>query len=250
MTKKKIMLIAGCSHSSGSEIDGSQDSVYNRQNSFGNVLAVKMGYTPVNIAEPGSTNPSIARSVLQWFSEKYDSESMEVFVLVSWTDSSRMEVPWEGKTWYGDHNPFNDYNASTGEDYVRINLGWPGGNAEEKIFIAEYQKFMVKNETYLEIVSANLILQLQYFFKSKNINYLMCNSSHMFGKRNIHTNFYLNQIDTTKYYNIEDIEQSFYIKYKNAGYTNPKAKYWHHNETPHALYADELYNFIEASKCL
>jgi len=63
--KKKIMLIAGCSHTAGSEIDGTEDSKYNRLHSYGGILAEKMGYIPVNIAEPGSTNSTIARSVLQ-----------------------------------------------------------------------------------------------------------------------------------------------------------------------------------------
>ena len=119
--KEKIMLIAGCSHASGSEIDGQQDSKFNRQHSFGNILASKFGYNPINMAEPGSTNPTIARSILQWFSEKYDSDSMDVFVLISWTDSSRMEVPWHRKMWFGEHNPFNDFHASTGVDFNRIN---------------------------------------------------------------------------------------------------------------------------------
>lgn len=248
--KEKIMLIAGCSHASGSEIDGSQDSKYNRQHSFGNVLAGKLGYMPINMAEPGSTNPSIARSIIQWFSEKYNSEAMEVFVLIGWTDSTRMEVPWNRKTWYADHSPFYDYHASTGEDYNRINLGWAGTDPDEKIFIADYHKFIAKNENYLEILSANLILQLQYFLQAKQIDYLMCNSSHVFSKRNQFTSFYLDQIDNTKYYEIGDSEKSFYIKYKNAGYTNPKAKYWHHDEIPHGLYADELYKFIGEHKCL
>jgi hypothetical protein len=33
----------------------------------------------------------------------------------------------------------------------------------------------------------------------------------------------------------------------NLGYVNPKAKYGHHSEAPHKLYADELYNFIKAN---
>ena len=248
--KEKIMLIAGCSHASGSEIDGSQDSTFNRQHSFGNILAGKLGYLPVNMAEPGSTNPSIARSIIQWFSEKYDVETMEVFVLIGWTDSTRMEVPWHRKTWYAGHNPFHDYHANSGEDYNRINLGWPGGDPEERTFIAEYHKFIAKNENYLEVLSANIILQLQYFLQAKHIDYLMCNSTHVFSKRNQYTSFYLDQIDNTKYYEVEDSEKSFYIKYKNAGYTNPKAKYWHHDETPHVLYADELHKFIKEQKCL
>jgi hypothetical protein len=117
------------------------------------------------------------------------------------------------------------------------------------MLVPEYQMFMAKNEKYLEISSANSVLQLQYFFKFKNIDYVMCNTMHMFQPKDRHTKFYLEQIDTTKYYNMEDTEQSFYTKYKNLGFTNPKAKYWHHNETPHLMYADELYNFIEANKC-
>ena len=35
--KEKIMLIAGGSDLAGSEIDGSDDSYYNRDNSFGNL---------------------------------------------------------------------------------------------------------------------------------------------------------------------------------------------------------------------
>jgi hypothetical protein len=247
--KEKLMLIAGCSHASGSEIDGTQDSIYNRQHSFGNTLASKLGYKPINMGEPGSTNPTIARSILQWFSENYNSETMDIFVLVSWTDSTRMEIPWDNRIPYGDWNDFQDYHASEGESFNRVTLGWLGSTPEEKMIMSEYHNFIAKNEKYLEILTANLVLQLQYLFKSKNIDYLMCNASYVFNKRDTHTSFYLNQIDSTKYYNMEDITQSFYIKYKNAGYTNPKAKYWHHNETPHALFADELYNFIEANKC-
>jgi hypothetical protein len=44
---------------------------------------------------------------------------------------------------------------------------------------------------------------------------------------------------------MEKNDQSFFIKYKNLGYTNLKAKYWHHDETPHAMFADELFKFIK-----
>jgi hypothetical protein len=246
--KEKIMLIAGDSHSAGAEIDGVQDSYYNRQHSYGNVLAAKLGYKPINIAEGGSTNPTIARSILQWFSEKYDSKTMDVFVLIGWTDSSRMEVPRDRISWYD--NNAGDYCATSGNNFARINMGYPGDDTEEKLFIVDYHKFIAKNEKYLEIVSANSVLQLQYFLQTKNSNYLMSNVMYMFQPRDTHTSFYFEQIDTSKYYHMEDSEQSFYPKYKNAGYTNPKAKYWHHNEIPHSLYADELCNFLEETKCL
>jgi hypothetical protein len=39
-------------------------------------------------------------------------------------------------------------------------------------------------------------------------------------------------------------DEGFWFKYRELGYYNKKAKYWHHDETPHRLYAEELYNSI------
>jgi hypothetical protein len=108
---------------------------------------------------------------------------------------------------------------------------------------------MANNTQYLEIVSANAVLQIQYFLKMHNVDYTMCNVMHMFTSDK-HLDFYTSLIDTTKYMHMDDNELSFYTKYKTEGYTNPKAKYWHHNEVPHRLYADELFNFIGENKCL
>ena len=89
----KIGLVAGCSHSAGAEIDGNEDSLYNRDNSFGSLLCKKLGYEPINIALGGATNSGIARSVLRWINENYKPNEMEVFVCIGWTESSRLEVP-------------------------------------------------------------------------------------------------------------------------------------------------------------
>lgn len=240
---KKIMLIAGCSHAAGAEIDGTQDSVYNRQNSFGNVFANMMGYTPVNIASSASANPTIARLVLEWFSKNYDPTTMKVFVTVAWTESSRMELPSEQGTDYASANQSADWLSFYDRRFLRINQGWPGGDGYEKRVTPYYQKFIASNLTYLEILSANLVLQLQYYFKSLGIDYVMCNTMHMFTK-NSHTEFFLDLIDKKSYIDVDNNDQAFYWKYKNAGYENPKAQYWHHNEEPHRLYAEKLYNFV------
>lgn len=69
---------------------------------------------------------------------------------------------------------------------------------------------------------------------------------HMFTP-NEQLDFYLSLVDQTKYYNMLDNDNAFFWKYRNAGYENPKAKYWHHNEVPHKMYAEELFNFIKAN---
>lgn len=237
------MLIAGCSHAAGSEIDGSEDSNYNRSKSFGNQLAVALGYEPINIAISGASNPTIARSVLEWF-ETNNTDNAEIFVLVSWTESSRMEIPSNNNYDYITGNNSISWFSKTSDDYHRINQGWEGANAEEKKFIKPYHSFIANNLEYLEILSANYVLQLQYFLQNKSIKYLMCNTMHMFGNCR-HLDFYINLIDKTKYLNISSNDEAFYWKYRNLGHNNTKAKYWHHDEAPHKLFAIELYKFIK-----
>lgn len=244
---KKIMLIAGCSHAAGSEIDGSEDSVYNRNNAFGSVLANKLGFEPVNIASNGATNPTIARSIIEWVNCNYDKDSMEVFVLVAWTESSRVEVPVNRECQYQFANPASPWKSLTENLFLRINQGYTGCNEEEKQFISQYHKFIANNLEYLEILSANLVLQIQYFLKANNIDYVMCNTLHNI-KPSKHLKFYLEQIDSKKYLDFDDPDKSFFWYYRNAGYENPKAKYWHHDHIPHTLYAEKLYNFIQNDK--
>lgn len=242
----KKMIIAGCSHAAGSEIDGSEDSTYNRQNSFGNILAKKMSYTPINIASPSATNHTIARSVLEWFSTQYDPAD-EVFVVVAWTESSRMEVPMHRATWYDHHTPHHDWFSTSGRDYIRINSGYPGGTDDERAMIPDYHRFMVNNEIYLQIASANAVLQMQYFLNMHKVGFVMSNTMHMFKPMDHHLKFYIDQIDKTTYMGLYE---SFFWKFRNAGYINEKAKYWHHNEIPHQIYADELYSFIHHGNIL
>ena len=239
------MLVTGCSHSAGSEIDGTSDSLYNRQHAFGNLLAEKMGYRPINIALLAATNMGIARGVLQWFKEQYDPAKHEVFVLVAWAESTRMEVPIKYSTPHHDGNPFIDWYPDKSADYLFINTASASQIEEYDIIIKRTQRFICDNLEYLEVMGATYALQIQYLLKMLNVNYCMCNTGHMFTKEANHMKLYMDLIDTSRYMNMDtDLNESFFWKYKGAGYVNPKAKYFHHGEEPHALYADELYKFI------
>jgi hypothetical protein len=248
---KRILLIAGCSHSAGSEIDGTEDSSYNRSLSYGNLIAKELGYTPRNISLVGATNTGIARSVLKWFREVYDPDSMSVSVLVSWSEPIRMEIPASHKYLYQTANPYADWYDTTQDEYMKVIIGWEGFDEEEKRVMPQLHKFMVENEQYLQIMqSANLILQLQYFFKAYEIDYIMCNAMQQYTPDNIAIKEILDLVDTTKYYKLHDHMESFYPKYQGLGYVNEKAKYWHHGEEPHRLFAEELLQFNEETKCL
>lgn len=248
---ERIMLIAGCSHAAGSEIDGTEDSEYNRHHCFGSVLANKLEYYPINLAIAGNSNSGIARSVLKWFEANYDPSKMEVFVSITWTDSSRFEAPVE--------RPVNlpepmcaNWVDITARSFYRITMGYEGSSAipGEIEMTKRIHKFVVENERFMEILSMNYVLQMQYFLNSKNVKYVMSNSMPMYYGNHEHLGFYMSLVDTTKYYGLHNTEEAFYLKYKNEGYSNPKAKYWHHDEVPHELFADELYNFIKKNKCL
>lgn len=240
--KEKILLIAGCSHAAGSEIDGQPDSIHNRQHSFGNQLAVKMGRKAINIASTGASNQAIARTIIEWLDECYDANTMDLFVLVSWTESCRIDFPMNRPTHHEHWNPASEYVSSSARDYIRINMAYKGADDEERYKIATCQTFMAFTPVFFEILTANLILQIQYFLNSKSIDYLMCNTMYLLSESH-HFNFYIDKIDQNKYLNLLNNDESFYWKYRNAGFLNPNAKYWHHGEEPHALFAEELYNF-------
>ena len=255
------MLISGCSHAAGSEIDGQEDSFYNRSHSFGNLLANKLGFRPVNIAQNGMTNSGIARSILQWFKQFYKPD-MKVFVLISWTESTRLEVSWPTspitnnrwppyrKFYYNECSKAADWFDPTANSFFRINLGWAGGDDMEKELFPYYHEFIAKNEYLIELQTINYILQIQYFLKSKHIPYVMCNAMHMCTTPNEVNDMYLDLVDSSRYINMKNNDMAFFWKYKNLGYTNPKAKYWHHGEEPHSLFADELHQFIGDKACL
>jgi hypothetical protein len=75
MKKEKILLIAGCSHAAGSEIDGNEDSEYNREHSYGALVAKKLKRKPINISQVGATNTGISRQVQQWFHNVYNPDT-------------------------------------------------------------------------------------------------------------------------------------------------------------------------------
>jgi len=238
--KEKILVIAGDNHCAGCEMNGVEDSKENRSKSFGGLLAKKLGYKPVNIAYPGSSNTGIARSVMEWVHRKYDSYLMDVTFLVGWTESSRIDVPYRMPKPYDTLYPGFDWVPLTQQDYLMINTGYPGSQPDEKLIIADWQPFMHSQNFYFEILTFQYILQLQYLFKSHNFKYIMCNTLNMYSENNAQAEFYKNCIDTTYYYEPWENMQSFYFKYAHQGHKNEKAKYMHHGEEPHRLYAEEL----------
>lgn len=241
--KERILLVAGCSHTSGSEIDGNQDSAYNRENCFGGVLAKNLDRRQINIAMVAMSNRAIARSVLDWFCAEYDADTMDVMVLIGWTENIRIDFPNPHNIDYKQANPAAHRYTEINEQFMQINAGWAGGNDYEREVIPYWHEYQARHEYMCELECINTVLQMQWFFNSMNVDYLMCNTMKMFSPENSHLQFYINLVDQRKYMNMLDNDASFFWHYRNAGYENPKAQYWHHNEIPHTLYAEKLFDF-------
>lgn len=240
--KEKIMLVTGCSHAGGSEIDGTEDSAYNRAHSFGNVLGKILGRRCVNISIASQSNSAIARGIMEWFANNYDREQHDVMVSVGWTECTRLELPMGLDVDHESNNPAIDYFPKNTAKFLQINSGWEGFTDYEKEIMPYWHEFMVKNEKMCEIMSAKDALHVQHFLQSQGADWIFCNTMPNF-KKNRYTNFYINQLDMSKYFE-PFAEEGFFWFYRNQGFENPKAKYWHHDETPHRLQAERLFNFI------
>lgn len=243
MTRK--LLITGCSHAGGFEIDGGFDTASNREKSFGNVLAKKLDRVPFNLGIGGAANGTIARNTLEYLTNSYDRSKDDIFVLVCWSESIRMEVPIADKNHYQLYDDGNLGSAKFYKDnnkFMMINPGMESTDPYVRFRLPMYKNFIARNTSYLEIYSANLVLMLQNYLKGNNIQYMMCNTMSMFTDTE-HYKLLVDLIDTKCYYNCFNNDASFFSKYRDLGYVNEKAVYWHHGEEPHRLYADELFKF-------
>lgn len=240
----KEMIIVGCSHAGGFEIQEELDSKLNRSKSFGNLLATALERTPINLSIGGASNSTIARNLIEYITSKATNES-EIMVLICWTEGTRVEIPISHKKRYRSYelgNQGSDDFFLTNNKFMMLNSALKGDDVWEKFTIAQNQRFIANNHLYFEILSAQLVLMIQDFLKVRNIDYMMCNTMHVFSS-NEFTNVYKQNIDVNKYYMFGKNELSFWYKYKDLGFENPNAKYWHHGEEAHRLYADELYAF-------
>ena len=171
-------------------------------------------------------------------------------VLVAFTELTRLDVPSPYKVWYGEMNPaVNWYNGHM-DEFLQVNSGWEGANPEERAIIKYWHDYQVRHEKMMWLQTINLQWGLQSYLKLENIPYTFCNTMYMYPNRQ-HEGFnhYCGQdwahIDESNYLYARNNSKCFYWYYKNLGYENPLAKYWHHAEEPHALYADVLYDFIQ-----
>ena len=229
-------IVAGCSHSAGFEIDGTEDSAYNRSKSYGNVLSTMLKLEPHNISLGAQSNSAIARTVIDYCENNNDVS----FVVVGWSEMTRISLPSGHDVDHIGSNSTVDTYTKVNSRYLEINSGWEGFTDYEKSIMPYWHEFMYNKSDMLDLISVKEILLVQQYLSAKGIDYVFCNTMLPY-KPTRYTEWYWNLIDDSKC--MWDAE-GFFFKYKALGYVNPKAQYWHHDETPHRLWAEELYNHI------
>ena len=247
MAKEKIMLIAGCSHTGGYEIDGTMDSPYNREHSYGGLLAKAQGRKPIHLAAGGVSNSYILRNVLLWFANNYDPETQDVFCLVGWTDSSRWELPlYRGQDIEG-NNPNLDWFSDIHNDYLSVQLGWTHHNRPEMPELDQesmqktYHNLIAEFPEQMEILSFNYALQLQSYLKSIDIKYVMVDTLHNFDWEKLWIEPLAKLIDYDRYPNAGIPTESFYLKYREK-YPNISSDYDHLGAEAHQEFFTEINN--------
>ena len=82
------LLVAGCSHSFGSEIFIDQEDLRSINFTYGSYLAKKLNLNYINISSPGISNFEIAKRVQQYINfEKINYSSL--LIIIGWTEPNR-----------------------------------------------------------------------------------------------------------------------------------------------------------------
>lgn len=246
---EKQLLILGCSHAAGYEITGVEDSAENRELSFGNQLARMLNRKPYNVAMGGFSNGAILRTLLEWVNHHHDPEHNDLVVLLAWTEPFRIDIPvQETNNTYGSHH-FPDKRFMANTLFTQM-VGLHGAGLDDNIY-SPYQPLLLHDrcEPYLDIMSITQMLTAQEFLNNRGIKYIMCNTMNH-PTPSPHTASYLAALDKERYIDLLHPEKCFYFYYRSLGYENVKAQWWHHDERPHRLYAEYLYNWIQEKSLL
>lgn len=237
----KHVLINGCSHSAGSEIEGSGigEGDYNRAQCFGAQLARRLDCEYTNLSLPGGSNDYIARTTLYWILENQELAKQTLF-LIHWTGSTRSEMFYEGSVdkiyWNWIDHSFDkrvghvhfDHHANIFPKQMASNLQAIG----KSLFI---------NETHWEINKYNNIIQTQTLLKSFNLPYIFGNAFQSCAQGDRY-NRYLNLIDQEKFKNPASDDHSFFEHCLANGFSIEGQRFWHHKIDAHTYWAERLFN--------
>lgn len=242
--KEKVLLVAGCSHSCGSEIEGADidESDFNISHSFGGILSNELNLEHVNIASPNASNRSIVSNVIHHVHlllKNYHSKN--IFVLVGWSGLSRHEVIYKEKL----------YRWSFSSDQ---NKWWKNKPKEIQNYHKLWQMFVNSDALYNNHI-LNYIL-LKNFLDNHKINYFFFNAveelkyadkDHL----HVHDNQNIDQIgydmikNDERYYFPFEESKTYFQTLKKDFDPFEDGRWYHFKEDGHRVWAEIIKPFIK-----
>lgn len=238
------LVTIGCSHSAGSMIDGRNGtSWYNKQHSFGGLLAKKFGMNHYSLGVPGGSNQYIYRSTIR-FINNYMHELDDYIFLLGWTSTLRMELRYPEKSPHI-HNIVGDF---LDLKYVPFTPGTDTNlwHTEELRAMSRLTP-LIFYENQLETDWAVYAYTLQEIFKKNKLKYYMFNTCHDLPINNDNREI-VQSLDTKFYYNPTDFSSSMLNWALNLGFE--KTSCWHLKADGHEAWAEHLENLMSEQRLL
>lgn len=228
------LVTIGCSHTAGSMIDGKNGTGwYNKEHSFGGLLAKKYGMTHYSLGVPGGSNQYIYRATIRFINNFMHPHDDYIF-LIGWTSTNRIEMRYPDNTGYV-HKIVGDF---LDIKYVPFTVG-----TDPKLYHSTELKNMEKltplifYENQLESDWAVYAYTLQQMFKHKKIKYYMFNTCHDLPVNEDNKQI-VEALDTQLYYKPTDFDNCMLYWALNRGFE--KTQCWHLKADGHIAWAEHL----------
>lgn len=228
------LVTIGCSHTAGSMIDGRcGTSWYNKEHSYGGVLAKKLGMTHYNLGVPGGSNQYIYRATIRFINNFMHPQDDYIFLL-GWTSTLRMELRYPEKSPYI-HKVIGDF---LDNKYVPFTVGTDPGLYETKDLV-ELDKMapLLFYEDLLATDWAVYAYTLQHIFNQKNLRYYMFNSCFELPRISDNSKI-VDALDRAYYHKPTDKNSSMLYWGLRNGYE--KTSCWHLKQDGHQAWANHL----------
>lgn len=228
------LVTIGCSHTAGSMIDGRNGtSWYNKQHSFGGLLANKYNLNHFSLGVPGGSNQYIYRNTIR-FINNFMHDNDDYIFLIAWTSTNRIEMRYPENSPHV-HKVVGDFLDTK---YVPFTVG-----TDPRLYLTKELKEMDKlcplmfYENQLESDWAVYAYTLQKLFSNKKLKYYMFNTCHDLPVNKDNADI-VQALDTELYYKPTEFDDSMLYWALNKGFE--KTECWHLKEDGHAAWAEYL----------
>lgn len=232
------LFVNGCSHTAGSEIEGSGigEGNYNRQNCFGAQVAKQLGWAYTNIAYPGGSNDYIKRSTIMWILDNQE-KAKDTHFFINWTGSDRTEYFFDEE----DTNAYNFISYAPDKKVAHLHpQHYPDWAPKKwKGNLENLSRHLFLNHTQWDINRYLNIIELQTLFKAYGYSYTFRNSFQCCENRPRYQQ-YIDKIDKNNFLYFDDSSQSFYEHCFQKGFDTKGQRYWHHKLPAHTYWAKTL----------